>query len=183
MARFVELLLDELGVERITLAGHGWGAAVAVLLAPRAERLVLIDPAPPERWHRLARLWRTPLIGELAMGSINRFLLARILRAASASPAAWPDGRVRAVWEQFDQGTQRATLRLHRWADPARSQELTAGLPDVPTLVMWGADDPWFPPQQTWAGSPVELVDGGGHWPWLDRPEAVERISDFLTAT
>ena len=46
------------------------------------------------------------------MGAITKGLLARMLRRGSVRPDAWPDARVDAVWEQFDQGTQRAILRL-----------------------------------------------------------------------
>ena len=62
------------------------------------------------------------------------------------SPQAWPDERLEQVWDQFDQGTQRAILRLHRSIDqpaspaPARtSSELW-----MPALVLWGERDPWL---------------------------------------
>ena len=68
-------------------------------------------------WPRLARWWRTPLIGEGLMGSTTRGMLARTLRHGSVRDDAWPDERVATVWDQFDQGTQRAILRLVRSAD------------------------------------------------------------------
>jgi len=197
IARFVVALLGELGVQRVRLVGHGWGAAVAVALAAQpplaVEALVLIDAAPPlgdGGWHRLARLWRAPLIGELVMGSITRGMLARALRGASAGPDAWPEGRVRHVWEQFDQGTQRATLRLHRWADPGHLAALAGDLEALssPTLILWGERDGWFGPELAgaWSGrvpnAALELVPDAGHWPWLDRPELIERVAGFLAA-
>jgi pimeloyl-ACP methyl ester carboxylesterase len=192
LARFVDALLTELGIEQIALAGHGWGAAVAAALGAqspgRVRRLVLIDPAPAlgeAHWHRLARWWRRPLAGEIVMGLITRGMLARHLRGASTYPErVWPPERVDAVWEQFDQGTQRATLRLYRWADePHRAQIATAlASISVPKMVVWGALDPWFAPAAAGGGSDeVVEVEGAGHWPWLDRPEVADRIADFLT--
>jgi pimeloyl-ACP methyl ester carboxylesterase len=29
-------------------------------------------------------------------------------------------------------------------------------------------------------GGEVEVVDGAGHWPWIDKPEVVERVCGFL---
>lgn len=197
LASFVEALLDELGARKLSLVGHGWGAAVASLLAARNPervlRLVLIDAAPPlggEPWHRLARVWRTPVAGELAMGAINRPLLGRILRRASVSPDAWTSQRIRAVWEQFDQGTQRATLRLHRAASPDTADAISEALGTVgmPSLLLWGQRDPWFPPAlaAAWASRlpqvTVEPVPEAGHWPWIDRPEVSDRIAAFLAA-
>src|SRR5438270_12579631 len=46
LTNFLVRLLSELGVERIELIGHGWGGALALLLALRAparvERLVVV---------------------------------------------------------------------------------------------------------------------------------------------
>ena len=80
------------------------------------------------------------------MGSINRWMLARILRHGSATPEAWPDARVDAVWDQFDQGTQRAILRLHRSVDAPALAAAGVGLADLeqPALVVWGDQDPWL---------------------------------------
>ena len=55
-----------------------------------------------------------------------------------------------------------------------------------PALLLWATGDPYIPTGfgRAYAdalGGPVELelVDGG-HWPWLDRPELVQRTVSFL---
>ena len=79
------------------LVAHDWGAAGGLLFAQRhperVERIVLVNALPLTggfRWQGLARLWRRPVLGELAMGSVNRWLLARWLRRGSARPGTGP---------------------------------------------------------------------------------------------
>jgi pimeloyl-ACP methyl ester carboxylesterase len=194
-ADFIERFLAQLGVGRVKLVAHDWGAPSGLVFAgrnpARVERLVLCDAMPlldGFAWHRLARAWRLLGVGELVMGATTRSLLARTLRKGSVRPDAWPDARVRTVWEQFDQGTQRAMLRMHRDGDPARLAAAGAGLEqlDMPALIVWGERDPWLAPDfaRRYAArlpkAEVEVIEQAGHWPWLDRPELVERVAAFL---
>jgi pimeloyl-ACP methyl ester carboxylesterase len=177
-ARFLPAFLDALGIGRVRLVAHDWGA-VALTLGARIERLVAIDAfplVPGHRWPWVARAWRTPVLGELAMGFTGRTLLRRV---GGLSPA-----HADQVLRHFDHGTQRAILKLYR-AD----RTVTAPLDAVtaPALVVWGEKDPYLGPE--WAdriaaalGGPaeVETVPGAGHWPWLDVTEIVQRVADFL---
>jgi pimeloyl-ACP methyl ester carboxylesterase len=186
LAGFVAELLDQLEIERVSLVAHQWGAAVGAVLASRhpdrVERLTLFNPVPlinGFEWPPIARWWRRPLVGELLMGGFPRRALTRALRRGSVADDAWPAERLAAIWEQFDQGTQRAILRLHR-GTPADALEEVLGTLRVPALVLWGDRDPWLKAElgdayaaRLGAGR-VEHVDAG-HWPWLDRPELVER--------
>lgn len=196
LGEFLERFLSHLGIESARLAGHGWGGALGLLLALRrpeiVERLVLINAVAlldGFTWHRPARLWRRPMAGELIMGSVPRRLFANRLRTGSTLPGAWTAERLAAVWEQFDHGTQRAVLRLHRGADEARLAELGQRLGDItaPTLIVWGDADPWFAPGLAdvygarLPGASVEHIAGAGHWPWLDEPRVLELVAEFLT--
>jgi len=195
LADFARAFLAHLGIERARLAGHGWGGALGLLLAQERpelfERLVLINAVPllpGFTWPRAARLWRRPVAGELIMGSTPRWLLARGLRKGSFRPDAWSAERLESVWEDFDHGTQRALLRLHRAADESRMAALGEALGRVtaPTLVVWGDADPWFSPELADAYGArlgdvtVEHFAEAGHWPWLDQPLVLERVADFL---
>jgi pimeloyl-ACP methyl ester carboxylesterase len=190
LADFVSRFLAHLDADEVQIVGHDWGAAVALTFANRhpgrVGRLVLLNVPPlldGVEWPRLLRLWRTQLLGELVMGATTRGLLARTLRHGCVRPDAWPDARVAAVWNQFDQGTQRAILRLVRSAaERAAPAEKDGGA----VAMMWGEDDPWYPPAVADAyaartpGGTVERVAGAGHWPWLDRPEVVDRVASLL---
>ncbi len=191
---FIERFLDSLGVQRVRLVVHDWGAvglAFAQRLPERVERLVIVNAVPflpGYRWHRTARIWRTPLLGELAMGTTTRPVLRLLSRESNATPGPMPDAWLDSVLAHFDQGTQRAILRLYRSspsevlaAAGARLERLS-----MPALVVWGMRDPYLPGRfghayaKALPGAELLELDGAGHWPWLDEPQLVGRIVDFL---
>lgn len=194
LARFVERFLDEVvQVERVRLVVHDWGAAALAFAQrhpERIERLVLIDAVPllPDyRWHRVARLWRTRFVGEMAMGLTLRSTMRRALAPAFASGEV-PEGFVEAAMRHFDQGTQRAILRLYRSAPEDLLAASGRGLSSLtmPALVVWGARDPYISPRfgDRYAAqlpdARVEHVEDAGHWPWLDRPDLIDTVASFL---
>src|SRR5687767_8188774 len=63
-AAFLPAFLDHLGLDRVRLVVHDWGA-VALTLGARIERLVAIDVVPPLPGHRRhwgARVGRAPAL-------------------------------------------------------------------------------------------------------------------------
>jgi pimeloyl-ACP methyl ester carboxylesterase len=193
-ADFIERYLDLVSVDCVSLVVHDWGVvglAFAQRHPERVARLVVINAIPflpGYRWHRTARLWRTPLLGELAMGATTRPIMRFSTREARPGREPMPDAWLDTVFDHFDQGTQRAILRLYRSAPSevlaaagARLQTLT-----MPALVVWGQADPYIPARFGHAFAAalpdaelLELTDAG-HWPWLDRPDVIDRVADFL---
>ena len=183
-ADWLERFCDHVGLDRVRLALHDWGSvglAFAQRAPERVERLVAIDAVPflpGYRWHPIARVWRTPVAGEVAMGLAIGPVVRRLL----------PDGRAEPVLEHFDPGTQRAILRLYRSSPPevlaAAGRDL--GAIAAPALVLHGARDRYIPARfadglaAALGDGRVEHVERAGHWPWLDRPELVDRVARFL---
>ncbi|MCW3032106.1 MAG: hypothetical protein QOK19_2418 [Solirubrobacteraceae bacterium] len=193
--RFLERFLDERGLERVSLVVHDWGA-VGLLLAQRLperiDRIVIINAVPllpGYRWHRTARIWRTPALGELAMGTTNRFTMKLLTREANVTPGPLPDEWIDGVLAGFDQGTQRAILRLYRSSPPDRLAAAGARLGELrmPALVLWGNQDPYIPERfgreyaQALGSADLQEYADAGHWPWLDRPDVIDRVADFLS--
>ncbi len=193
---FIERFLEEVGQQRVQLVMHDWGAVGLVFaqrLPARVERLVLVNAVPllpGFRWHRIARVWQTVGLGELAMGSTYRRTLRFATRNANATPGPMPDAWLDSVLAHFDEGTQRAMLRLFRSSPPAVLAAAGARLGelDMPALVVSGMRDPYIPARfgREYASALahaelVELADAG-HWPWLDRPELIDRVVEFLSA-
>ena len=191
--RFLDAFVRHLGLERLTLVVHDWGS-VGLALAQRRpeliERLVIVAGVPllpGYRWHRVARAWRRPLIGELLMGFTFKRGVRRVTREGASGPL--PDAFLDDVWRHFDHGTQRAILKLYRSApeqELARAGE-RLGAVGAPALVVWGEDDRYLPPvfaehtaQALGGEARVERYEGAGHWPWLQRPEVIDAVAEFV---
>jgi pimeloyl-ACP methyl ester carboxylesterase len=171
-----------LGWERCSVFVHDWGA-VGLTLGERLERVVVVNAVPflaGYKWHKFARIWRTPLLGELFQGSTTKWGLKRFL-------PGMPDDFIDSIWDHYDHGTQRAILKLYRSAPPevlARAGERLDEI-NARALVVWGADDQYLPTRfgheyGAVLGGEVEVFEGAGHWPWIDKPELIERVCGFL---
>ena len=183
-AAFLRAFADRLGLERLSVVVHDWGAVGLTLPPERIERLVVINAVPflpGYRWHRIARIWRTPLGGELAMGFTFKWNLRRGV----------PDELVDRAYERFDHGTQRAILKLYRSAPPDRLAAAARHVEAIkaPALVLWGERDPYLPAEFAHAygerlggAARVEVLEGLGHWPWVDDSGVVDTVSRFLRA-
>jgi len=171
-----------LGWERCRVLVHDWGA-LGLTLGAHIDRLVVVNAVPflpGYKWHRFARIWRTPVLGELFQGTTTRWGLKRFL-------PGMPEHFIDSIWDHYDHGTQRAVLKLYRSAPSEALAQARERLSDIraPALVVWGADDQYLPTRFAHAygealGGEVEIVEGAGHWPWIDKPELIERVCGFL---
>ena len=191
---FLERFLTERELERVSLVMHDWGAvglAFAQRHPERIERLVIINAVPVlpgYRWHRAARIWRTPGLGELAMGAVSERTLRFLSKETNATPGPMPEAWLASVLDHFDQGTQRAILRLYRSSPPEVLARAGAHLSllEAPALVVWGMSDPYLPARfgrdyaEALPHAELFEVADAGHVPWLDRPEVLERVVSFL---
>jgi pimeloyl-ACP methyl ester carboxylesterase len=193
-ANALDAFLRQQGVDRYSLVVHDWGAAALALAQrnpERVDRLVIMDAVPllpGFRWHRLARIWRTPLGGEMFMGLSYRWAFKRLVREGVLEPT---DEFVDRVWDHFDHGTQRAILKLYRSAPPSVLERAGEGLRDIRSraLIVWGADDPYIDSsfasgyaQALGGDTRVEVLPGIRHWPWVDNPGVIDTVADFLAS-
>jgi pimeloyl-ACP methyl ester carboxylesterase len=194
-AAWLRAFVDHLGLDRLSMVVHDWGA-VGLALAQEApdliERLVLIDAVPllpGYRWHPIARVWRTPVLGELLMGATTRTTARLLIRRMGGVSREAIDAWLDSVLAHFDHGTQRAILRLYRSAPPDVLTEAgeRLGAIGAPALVVWGEREPFIgvPFAHAYADAlggdaQVEVVERAGHWPWLDQPGTVDRVGRFL---
>jgi pimeloyl-ACP methyl ester carboxylesterase len=189
-AEFVAEALHELGIERAQLVLHDFGGPIGLVWAmghPDAlAGIVLIDTGvlPGYTWHTLARIWRTPVLGEVFQAITNRsgyrFALNR------NEPRGLPREFVEAMYDHYDRRTRRAVLKLYRATpDPGGMSENLIGLlapRDVPALVIWGEHDAYLPSsyahkqEQAFPSAEVHVLPASGHWPFADAPETVERL-------
>lgn len=198
-ARHLERLLDALGIRRAHMVLHDIGGYTGLALAARDPAriagITLIDTGVPieSRWHILARIWRTPGLGELFLRLSSPTLFRWLIHRGTVRPL--PTALVERMFATMaDPGTQRAILRWYRStdiADRARAETLVRGLRGYPgpVQVLWGRLDPYLPAalayrqRAVFPDAEIHVLDTG-HWPFAERPEWVESlVLPFLART
>jgi pimeloyl-ACP methyl ester carboxylesterase len=196
-AQHLGALLAKLGVRRAHLVLHDfggpWGLAWALANSRALASLTLINTGvlPNYSWHYLARIWRAPLLGEMFMAGATRPGFRLLLK--HGNPRGLPRPFVDAMFDHFDSGTKRAVLRLYRATN--NPGEIAENFRDAfrswtcPTLVIWGAGDPYIPARYAeqqrdfFPNAQIHLLRESGHWPYADDPERVAAIAvPFLSS-
>jgi pimeloyl-ACP methyl ester carboxylesterase len=191
---FFARALEALGVGDHVLCVHDWGS-IGLIPAQRepdrVKRLCIINAVPflpGYRWHRTARGWRTPVLGELSLRLFTRRTLALGLRESRGDWSAPPPEFVDMISDHLDRGTKDAILRLYRSAPPEELVRLGEGLGaiEAPALVVWAEKDRYLPVRfgrayaDALPGGEFLELPGLGHWPWLEDSSLVDRIVAFL---
>jgi 3-oxoadipate enol-lactonase len=176
--------LDAAGMRRAHLLGHSLGAVVALLAAARhparAHRLVTIGPplhvdariaAVLDHWEALAAsdLPDEAVARGLVLPAFGREAFERLVPAVLADMARRP--------------LARDTVRRYVACDRAQDLRPAAGRVDAPLLVVAGAEDALTGPAHARAlaaavpGARVELIEGSGHTPQVERPAELARLA------
>jgi pimeloyl-ACP methyl ester carboxylesterase len=194
-AQFLEDARTALGIERVHLVVHDFGGPFGLLwgLQHPAEWasvvLLNIGIMPGYRWHKMAKRWRTPVVGELVQAWIPRAAWRRAMQ--SGSPRGMPQSFVDEMYDNYDRETRATVLKLYRATpDPGSvAEEVGAAIAELhkPALVVWGAADPYvgveFAERQREFFEVEDLVTlpESGHWAFQDDPAAVEQaVVPFL---
>ena len=186
-ARHLGQLLNRLNVRRAHLVMHDfggpWGLAWAAANPSAVASITCINTGVlvGYHWHYLARIWQTPLLGELFMAATTRTGMRLLLK--HGNPRGLPEAYFDHVFGTFDRGTRRAVLKLYRnTSESSAPMQAIAGALralDLPALVIWGAHDPYIPvrfaarQKEIFPHAQIVVLDESGHWPFADNPLAV----------
>ncbi|MEE8445155.1 MAG: alpha/beta fold hydrolase [Alphaproteobacteria bacterium] len=188
-------LLDHFGAERTLLCGLSMGGRIAqdfyALYPDRVAALVLCDTFAGDDAGD-ARSGRSESIEEFVEKRIRPFLDG----ADPAERAKASGGRLMSPKRSQDAVRRaiEAASQLHvesyiKTVRASASFSRVDNLPNiaVPTLLVYGAEDPLTPPhvgeymQERIAGSRLEIIADAGHMTNLEKPDAFNRIVlDFL---
>lgn len=205
-ANLLRDLLNALGHDRATFVGQSFGGGVTMQLAyqfpERCERLVLVDAGGLGREvHGLLRALTAP-------GAEQAFALvsAPVVRDAASKVLGWlhrmglrqsPAGEE--IWRSYsslaDADARWALFRSLTGVVDLGGQSVAAAdrlylAAEIPTLIVWGADDPFIPVRHAIAtheaipGSRLEIFLGVGHYPHCEAPARfVQVLVDFIATT
>ena len=188
-ARFLDGVIRQLGLRRVHLVAHDFGGPFAAAWAAdhpgNVASVTFLNTGVllGYRWHRMARIWRTPILGELSMRTLDRRLAARELaRVNPGLSARWADT---IAGHLVPPKTRRAVLRLYRSTRAGDSDQLAARLRehDHDALVVFGDADAYIPAEQArrqvevFPRAEIHLLPGVGHWCWL---EATDDVADLV---
>jgi pimeloyl-ACP methyl ester carboxylesterase len=187
-ARHLGGVLDELGVQRAHLVLHdfggSWGLQWALSHPGALASVTLLNTGVliDYRWHKYARVWRTPVAGELLQAATSR--LGFRLSVGRENPGL-SRGQIDSLFDQAkSRGTKLATRRLIRATPASAGEQMIDPLRalDPPTLVIWGSDDRYVPVEQaerqrkSFPSARVEVLPGRGHWVFWEDPETVAAL-------
>lgn len=192
LASVVLALLDELGVGRAVIVGHSLGGAVATAAAirdpGRVTGLVLVAPAlatpmllgtAVQAGAQAAR-WRTLVA--------SRYEALRSKFGGIHDPAWLAEDPGSAAYDPSGDSAYRRALAsaLAEFDFAFLTPQSAAGL-RLPTLVLWGANDPLVPLGSARAlvaaipGARLEVLARTWHRPHVERPQEVGRLlTEFL---
>jgi pimeloyl-ACP methyl ester carboxylesterase len=186
-------VLDALGLERVRLMAHDWGAwsgFLACLAAPeRFEAyLALGAPRPAGRpsAHQLREVWRFAYQVVIASPIVGRRLVARAdfvertIMAGAVNRQAWTPADLGAFATVLAQPARaRASVRLYRTFLTREVARTPRGYLRVPTRIVVGSGDPAVPAvlledaHRDADDVGVEIVADCGHFVPEERPELV----------
>jgi pimeloyl-ACP methyl ester carboxylesterase len=192
---YVEGFLEELDLTDVTLSGVSIGASISLIIAARPNqrvvRIVAINPYDYDRGRGIARaswvgrvaitLARFPVAGETFMRLRTQFLIRTVLVGGVSDPSSIDP---RLMGEMYLVGNRRGHYRgfvrlLRNASSWERARSWYRNI-DVPSLMVWGAEDWARPEERRVDGSLVPdarvmTVDAGGHFLPLDAPDEVVR--------
>jgi haloalkane dehalogenase len=196
-------LVDQLGLQRITLLGHDWGGAIglgaAIRRPERFSRLVLFNTGafPPPRVPRRIAICRTPVLGRIAVQGMNLF--ARMaLRMATSRPGQLSPAERAGMLAPYDRWSHRTGIYRfirdiplsRRHPTFATLQQLEQQLPRLrsrPLQLIWGMRDWCFDEVcldrfvATFPEAEVHRLPDAGHWVVEDaHQQIVPLLRQFL---
>jgi pimeloyl-ACP methyl ester carboxylesterase len=192
-ARFLDGVIRALDVTRVHLVAHDFGGPFAAAWAAdhpdRVASVTFINTGVliGYRWHRMARLWRIPVVGELVMRLIRPGPAHSML--ARENPGLPPQWVATIVGHLMPEKTRRAVLKLYRSTRPADMDQLAARLRqhDHDALVVFGDADSYIPAElahrqvEVFPRVDIRILRGLGHWSWLEDTDAVaDQVVPFL---
>jgi pimeloyl-ACP methyl ester carboxylesterase len=193
LKRDILALLDELGVEKCSIAGHDWGGFVGFLLAlerpERVKSFLALNVIPPWRGPDRSALrdgWRLAYMPLLAAPGLGR-RIGRSVARRGLSDSGLDTAEVDAFVSRLGPVTERVYGNFLRGLPALFRGRYRAADLRVPSRLVFGVRDPVLTTRAARAAATqsdsldLELVPDAGHFVVDQRPELVaDRLLGLL---
>ncbi|HVU12573.1 MAG TPA: alpha/beta hydrolase [Phototrophicaceae bacterium] len=169
--------------------GGLYALAFAITYPERVGKLALagsVGFTPDYEWHSTAKMWRTPILGEVSMMMLNEGMFANTMKTSAPllTPQHWRDVYALSL---ANAAVKRNIVRLYRAIDTKDYATWEPKLLDltrrVPMIVLWGDQDPFIDRRfaDRFGAQQVQHYPNNGHWIAAEAPdEMAAQIAAFL---
>ncbi|MBC8311894.1 MAG: alpha/beta hydrolase [Candidatus Marinimicrobia bacterium] len=190
-ADFVNDLADALGLtEPFYLVAHDFGGISAMAFASkypdRVRRLVISNApfSPDYNWHFMAKIWKTPLLGEFSMLTMNSIAFSISMQQGSEKLSK---AHIKEMYSQLSSNMRKMILKMYRGMPEDSFKDwqpkFLIATSQIPTLILWGEKDPYLPTwlAKSYGAEEVKYYPDSGHWAPAEEPTAfTQDLKRFL---
>jgi len=193
--KYVNGFLDELDLTSVILSGVSIGASISLIIAarhnPRVVRIIPINPYDYYQGKGMARasllgrlfvrLVSIPFVGDTVMRLRNYIIMKAVLTGGVSDPKSISPALMKEMYMVGNRrGHYRGFINLLRNASSWEHARSEYGNINVPTFMIWGAEDWSHPEERRYDESLISgvqpvTVEAGGHFLPLDAPNDVIR--------
>jgi pimeloyl-ACP methyl ester carboxylesterase len=200
----VEGVIEELGYNKCVLVGHDWGGAIAWNFAyayPRmVEKLIVLNLPHPAKFaeglrtpQQLLRssyifLFQLPWLPEMLLQAFNYQVLEMAFKGMAVNQDSFTPKDMEAYKDAAaKRGALTAMLNYYRNIFQQRFFNQEWSVLQVPTLLIWGEDDPALGTELTYGTEAyvedleIRYIPNCSHWVQQEQPQLVNQyIREFL---
>ena len=182
-----------LGLERLALVLHDWGGLIGLRWAcehPEAVGALVLSNTgffPDGKWSGMAKALRTEGEGEKLLAAMTREGFGQMMAAVSQGMDEAAAGE---YWKLFQTAAGRqGILDLYRSGDFEKLRPYEGRLAElgVPTLLLWGENDPFAPVagahrfKREIPDAKLVVIEAAGHFVYADEPQrSATEVAEFL---
>jgi len=186
LAHFIDQLLSSLSItDGVHMVIHDIGGIVglafAVIHPDKVKSLTVMDTTffSDYKWHAMAKTWRKPVLGELAMYLMRH---TQFSAAMKKSAPILTDSQIKSNYNSLTLRNRRMILRFYRALDPIIFKQWEGQLQTLserfPFQVIWGRKDTFLPValSKRFGTDNVHILESAGHWPMLEQANEVHQL-------
>lgn len=191
---FVDAFLAKIGIDSFALAGNSLGGGIswnyAAAHPQKVKALILVDPSGFKQRKKLPlalRITKSKTFSPLLKKFSPKFLFSKSLKEVYYDDSKLDQAIIDRYYELFRREGNRQAY-IDRGQTPNNYNVDLLNTIDIPTLILWGANDEWITSddavkfKKRIKNAKVIIYNKMGHVPMEEDPEKTANdVNDFLT--